>query len=48
MNKYTFEFAHVIEADNEESANEQFEQLIYEIEQKNELVEWFTIKKLHS
>lgn len=46
MNKYEVCFTGEVEANNEDEAFEQFEQLLYEIERNNETVDWFEVKKL--
>jgi len=52
MNKYTFEYTNVIEAKSEEEAMNKFEQDIVDQINDGELtdsiVDWFTVKKLHS
>ena len=52
MNKYTFEFANVIEAENDEEAMNIFEETLSEQisngSPQESIVDWFTIKKLHS
>lgn len=46
MNKYEFCFTGEVEADNEDSAYEIFEQLLYDIVSNNETTDWFEAKKL--
>ena len=48
MDKYTFEFIGVFEADDENDAFEQFESAINESIGEGTMLDWFTVRKLHS